>query len=161
MQKCFKSLFFPSFFFFLLIISDRIGRKCVCRQITQNNINHPKSLMINYIIIYINFLDLLCWFKHAFIWKLQRIEFSGKVCKFLFWKLCKIVQVTLYRRLLIKQSIESFLKGFLLIKTWFYVKIAENIVFSLLIVFSQGMFCKLAFCKLQNMRWPSNVTWNI
>ena len=51
-------LFLPSFFF-LLIINDRVGRKCLCRQnlenrvlqITQNNISHTKSLMINYIII--------------------------------------------------------------------------------------------------------------
>ena len=34
-----------------------------------------------------------------------------------------------------------------------------DIVFS--IVFFLVMFWKLVFCKLQNMRWPSNVTWNI
>ena len=52
---------------------------------------------------------------------------------------------------------------FLLIKTCFYVKIAENSIFrhNLLMVFFQGMFCKLVFCKLQNMGWPSNIAWNI
>ena len=88
LEKKFFFLHFFVFCFFLLIISGRVDRKCFCRQdlrirgmqITQNNISHPQSLMVNYVIIYINFLDSLCWFKHAFIWILLRIEFSGKVC---------------------------------------------------------------------------------
>ena len=36
------------------------------------------------------FRELLCWFNHTFVWKLQRIESSSKFCKFLFCKLCKI-----------------------------------------------------------------------
>ena len=111
-SKCFEKrfeLFFFLFLFLLLIIIDRAGRNYLCRQdlwicvlqITQNNIGYPKSLMINYIKIWINFLVLLCWFKYAFIWKLQRIKFSSKIFKFVFRKLCKIVQVTLNHRLLI------------------------------------------------------------
>ena len=54
LQKCFE--IFSFCFFFLLIIGDRVGRKYLCNQdlwirvlqITQNNISHPKSLMINY-----------------------------------------------------------------------------------------------------------------
>ena len=107
-QKCFES-FFLCFFLFLLMISDKVARRCLCRQdlrtcvlqITQNNISHPKSLMVNYIIIQINFLSFLCWFKHAFIWKVQRTEFSSNVCKFVFCNLCKIIQVTLNDWLLI------------------------------------------------------------
>ena len=106
LQKCFEFFFF--LLLFLLRISNRVARRCLHQQdlricvlqITQN-LSHPKSRMINYIIIKINFLDLLFWFKHDFIWKLQRIEFSSKVCKFVFCKLCKIIQVTLNHRLLI------------------------------------------------------------
>ena len=52
-----------------------------------------------------------------------------------------------------------FWRVFLIIKIWFYVKITENLIFrhSLLIVFFVDMFCRLVFCKLQNMRRPSNV----
>ena len=86
LQKCFKSFFIPYVFLFLLIVSDRVGRKCLCMQdleirglqITQNNISHPKLLMINYIITYINFLDLLCWFKHAFISNCRELSFQVK-----------------------------------------------------------------------------------
>ena len=50
----------------------------------------------------------------------------------------------------------------MLIKTCFYLKIAENCIFkhSLLVVFFLGIFCKLVFCKLQKMRWPSNCNCN-
>ena len=34
----------------------------------------------------------------------------------------------------------------------------DNDVLRLLIVFFLGMFWKLVFCKLQNMKWPSNLT---
>ena len=34
----------------------------------------------------------------------------------------------------------------------------DNDMWRLLIVFFLGMFCKLVFCKLQNMRWTRNVT---
>ena len=34
----------------------------------------------------------------------------------------------------------------------------DNNMLRLLIIFFLGMFCKLVFCKLQNIRWPSNVT---
>ena len=153
--------FFSSLFFsFLLIISDRVGRKYLCKQdtqirvlqIMQNNISNLKSLIINYITILINFLDLLCWFKHAFIWKLQRNEFSSKICKFVFCNLCSIVQFTQNHRLY--NHLNLFWRVFLMIKSSFYVKIAKNLVFrhSLLIVFFVDMFFK--FCKLQNMIWP-------
>ena len=120
LAKMFWILFFFLFLLFLLIISDRVASSCLCRKdlwicvlrFTQNNINHLKLLMTNYIIIWIIFLELLCWFKHAFIWKLQRTEFSSKVCKFCFYKLRRTVQVTLNHRLLIIWSFESFLNGF-------------------------------------------------
>ena len=59
--------------------------------------------------------------------------------------------------------LNHFWRVFLLIKTCFYVKIAEHwsFIHSPLIVFFLGMFCKLVFCKLQSIRWPSKVTWNI
>ena len=34
----------------------------------------------------------------------------------------------------------------------------DNDMLRLLTFFFLGMFCNLMFCKLQNMRWPSNVT---
>ena len=56
LQKCFS---FSSSCFLLLIISETVDTKYLCRQDlqirvlenTQNNISHPKSLVINYIII--------------------------------------------------------------------------------------------------------------
>ena len=49
----------------------------------------------------------------------------------------------------------------MLIKTWFYVKIAKNWILrhNLLMFFFLGMFCKLGFCILQNQKtWNSQVT---
>ena len=65
---------------------------------------------------------MLFWFKHAVIWKLQRIEFSSKVCRSVFCKLCKTIQLSQNHNLLILWWFESVLKGF-------YVKIAENWIF--------------------------------
>ena len=74
-------------------------------QIMQNNTSHPKSLIINYIIIWIPFEGFHCCSKHALMWRVFR--------------------------------------------------------HNLLMVSFLCMFCKLVFSKLQNMGWPSNVTWNI
>ena len=75
----------------------------------QNNTNHHKLQIVNYIIIWIFFEGLFCWLKYASKWRLQEVNFRHIP----------------------------------------------------LVVFSLGIFCKLVFFKLQNMRWPSNVTWNI
>ena len=47
---------------------------------------------------------------------------------------------------------------------WFFFVLwckMDDVILRLLIVFFLGMLCKLMFCKLENMRWLSNVTWNI
>ena len=47
---------------------------------------------------------------------------------------------------------------------WFFFVLwckVDDVMLRLLIVFFLGMFCKLVFCKLENIRWPNNVTWNI
>ena len=51
-----------SYFFLSFFLCAFVGKICefVFCEVTQNNIRHPKSLMINYIIIQINFLGLLC-----------------------------------------------------------------------------------------------------
>ena len=54
-----------------------------------------------------------------------------------------------------------FWRIFLLIKTFFFLKIAENWIFrhNLLMVFFQGTFCKVVLCKLWNQRtWDSQVS---
>ena len=86
-------------------------RICVLK-ISQNSKSHPKSLIINYIIIWINFKGFSCWSKHSVL----NIELS-----------------------------------------FFF----RHSIFILLIAFFRGMFCKLVFFRLQNMRWTTNVTWII
>ena len=66
--KMFQLFFFLSFFF-LLIITDKVVNRCLCRQylqicvlkITQNNTSYPKSRIINYIIIEILVLIQCSW----------------------------------------------------------------------------------------------------
>ena len=66
-SNIFLSFFFS--FFFLLIITDKVVNRCLCRQylqicvlkITQNNTSFPKSHMINYIIIWILVLIQCSW----------------------------------------------------------------------------------------------------
>ena len=103
-------------------------RICVL-QITQRNISHPKLLMVNYI-NWINYISksislVCCADSSMLIWKLQRTEFLSKVCKFAFCKLHKLMQIILNHWLLVIISWRLFL----LIKTCFYAKIAENWIF--------------------------------
>ena len=78
-------------FFYISRSLCRKDLKFCVLQVTQNNLSYPNSLMMSYIIFWMNFLAFLYWFKHAFIGKLQRIKLSRNICKFLLCKLCKII----------------------------------------------------------------------
>ena len=145
---------------------------------------------------------MLCWLKHVFIWKLQRTEFSSKVCKLVFCKLCKLNKSPKICDSCKGNVFRHFSCFVLLTKRWHFLKITDGwhfrcmlqmvvlqitqtqqvtlyqwwivvnnilnwfcfvlsckmggVMLRLLIVFFLGIFCKLVFCKLENMRWPSN-----
>ena len=64
-------------------------------------------------------------------------------------QITQIRQVTLYQWWIVVNNILN----------WFCFDFSckiDDVMLRLLIVFFPGMFCKLVFCKLENMRWPSN-----
>ena len=129
MQICFESCFIISLYF-LLILSDKVTRSCLCRQdlricvlqITQTTISYPKLLMINYVII----LNQFSWFA-VLIQACSYLKFADN---WLFKRSLQIMQnnTSLPKSLIINYIIilNHFWRVFLMIKTWFYVKIAEN-----------------------------------
>ena len=118
--------------------------------------------MINYIVTGIVLFGSSCCPKHAFIWRFQKIEFSGKVWKFMFFKLHKIIYQnnqpkSLMINYIIVWTFFFFFEGGgvvkLLLEIWFYVKIAENWVFGRFRDFWQ--ICVKYLIVLYEMFWAS------
>ena len=162
LSKIFWKLFPEYFFFFLyfmLIISDRVARRYLCKQylkirvlkIKQNNISHPKSLKILH-----NNLNQFSWFvvliEACFYLKIAEnwvFEQSLQIC------VLQIMQNNTSHpisQIINYITIWIFFKGFywLLIKTCFYVKTAENGIFrhSLLIIFFLGNVLQIGVLQI-------------
>ena len=95
---------------------------------------------------------MLCWFKHAFIWVFQK---RLQIC---------VLQIMQNSTTHPKSQIINYIiiwifsEGiFLMIKTRFYVKIAENLIFrhSLVIVHFPGMFW--SWCSANYKTWDGQV----
>ena len=111
--------------------------------------------------------------SHLNIWQLQKKCFESFFCFVLLtkrWHYLKITkgwhfrymlhmgvlqitqirQVTIYQLWIVVNNILN----------WFFFVLwckMDGLMLRLLIVFFLDMFCKLVFCKLENMRWPSNI----
>ena len=117
-------------------------------QIMQNNTSHLKYLTVAkeifWVIFLFSFVDKRWHFlKITDSWHFRCMLQMGVL------QITQIQQVTLYQWWIVVNNILN----------WFCFVLSckmDGVMLRLLIVFFLGMFCKLVFCKLENMRWPSN-----
>ena len=117
-------------------------------QIMQNNTSHLKYLAVAKEICWVIFL--FCFFlqKGDIILRFLTIDILGICCRWLFCKLHRFDKSP-YQWWIVVNNILN----------WFCFVLSckmDDVMLRLLIVFFLGMFFKLVFCKLENMRWPSN-----
>ena len=114
----------------------------------QNNTSHLKYLVVAKEMSWVIFCFVFFWQKGDIILILLTVDILGICCRWVFCKLHRFDKSP-YQWWIVVNNIFN----------WFCFVLSckmDDVMFRLLIVFFLVMFFKLVFCKLENMRWPSN-----